>query len=195
MVGVVVASMESGQNLNFAVPINSAKGLVNSPVETLISALPRRSDTEVKRETKTDPLKLAVQEMSGIADEIRACEEWGNILPTKEKKPRYTRMHWGPPANVRFDIKASDSLVTPFQGIVEFSIPFGMSYYSRSQDEATTAEDIPVLSSMTRHRHVFRIGASGVQLDYRSYFDDVRRKDWVLEQETPQLCWERAGYN
>ena len=153
--------MESGQNLNFAVPMNSTKGLVNSPVETLISALPRRSDTEVKRETKTDPLKLAVQEMSGIADEIRACEEWGNILPTKEKKPRYTRMHWGPPANVRFDIKASDSLVTPFQGIVEFSIPFGMSYYSRSQDEATTAEDIPVLSSMTRHRHVFRIRCVG----------------------------------
>jgi hypothetical protein len=43
VIGVVVSSIESGQNLNFAVPINYAKTLLTSSAETLISSLPRRS--------------------------------------------------------------------------------------------------------------------------------------------------------
>src|ERR1700674_649354 len=45
VIGVVVASLESGQNLNFAVPINYAKPLLTSPTETLISSLPRHSSS------------------------------------------------------------------------------------------------------------------------------------------------------
>jgi S1-C subfamily serine protease len=40
--GVVVSSLESGQNLNFAVPINYARQLFETPSELLISALPKR---------------------------------------------------------------------------------------------------------------------------------------------------------
>jgi hypothetical protein len=201
VIGVVASSLESGQNLNFAVPINYAKPLLTETVEKAISSLPKRSHTDAKSgagNADVDPAKFAVQAMSKIADEIRACGELSNIGQTKERKPWYFRMHWGPPTDVRFEVKASDSLVAPFQGIVEFSIYFGLSQYSRTSDEAASAPDIPLLSETTRHRHAFRVGESGVQLDYRSYYDS-QRQDWVLEQGKPPMgkppmCWELIGY-
>ena len=43
VVGVVVSSLQSGQNLNFAVPINYAKPLLEWPTEEPISSLPKRN--------------------------------------------------------------------------------------------------------------------------------------------------------
>jgi tetratricopeptide (TPR) repeat protein len=45
VIGVVARSVPSGQNLNFAVPINYAKPLLDSPEETLISSLARQMST------------------------------------------------------------------------------------------------------------------------------------------------------
>ena len=45
VIGVVVAYLPFGQNLNFAIPINYAKPLLNSAGETLISSLPRQKNT------------------------------------------------------------------------------------------------------------------------------------------------------
>jgi S1-C subfamily serine protease len=101
VIGVVMASIESGQNLNFAVPINYAKPLLDWPSENLISSLPKRSHAKGASDhgkhaddAPADRAKSAVQAMSNVADEIRACEEWSMVGPTKEKKPKYFRMHW-----------------------------------------------------------------------------------------------------
>jgi len=201
VIGVVVSSLESGQNLNFAVPINYAKWLLTSTTEHLISSLPKRSHSDAQArhsagasDATVDPAKLAVQAMNKIADEIRGCKESSMVVPTKEKKPRYSRVRWGPPTDVRFDVKTSDSLVAPFEGIIEFSIHAGVSLYLRTADEATSAPDHPLFSSTIRHRHVFRISEAGVQLDFRSTYDD-KRQDWVLEQGKPDVCWETIGYH
>lgn len=200
VIGVVVSSLESGQNLNFAVPINYARPLLNETAEKAISSLPKHTQRaeQAGQSPSTsgpsgDPAKLAVDTMSKIADEIRACKGSSMIVPTKEKKPRYSRVHWDPPTDVRFDVKATDSLVSPFQGIIEFSIHAGVSLYLRTMDEASSAPDNPMLSSTTRHRHFFRVAGSSVQLDYRTYFDS-QRQDWVLEQGKPDACWELIRY-
>ncbi len=44
VIGVVVSSLESGQNLNFAVPINYARRLAQTPHELPIAALPKREE-------------------------------------------------------------------------------------------------------------------------------------------------------
>ena len=200
VIAVVVSSLESGQNLNFAVPINYAKPLLSGTTEKAITTLPRRSHSDAQSANgaspggaATDPAKLAVQAMSKIADEIRACGGSSVFSPVKEKKLKfYYRAHSDRPTDVRFDVKASDSLVAPFQGIIEFSIHFGVSPCSRATDESC-APDRPPFSVTTRHRHFYRVNGSNVQPDYRTHFDD-KRQDWVLEQGKPNACEERIGY-
>lgn len=199
VIAVVVSSLESGQNLNFAVPINYAKPLLAETAEKAISSLPRRSHTDAKSGTTAgassaaaDPAKLAVQAMGKTADEIRACEGFSEITPTKEKKPHYSRIHYDPATDVRFDVRPSDSLVAPFEGTIEFSVYAGVSLYLRTADEAASAPDNPMLSSTTRYRYFYRINGSTVQLDYRNYFDK-QSGNWVLEQGRPDMCWDRIG--
>ena len=48
VIGVVVSSIQAGQNLNFAVPINYAKTLLKGSTEQLISSLPKRNGVEVQ---------------------------------------------------------------------------------------------------------------------------------------------------
>ena len=48
VIGIVVSSIEAGQNLNFAVPINYAKNLLKGSTEELISSLPKRNGVEVQ---------------------------------------------------------------------------------------------------------------------------------------------------
>lgn len=198
VIGVVVSTLESGQNLNFAVPVNYAKPLLNRTTEELISALPKKQHSDGvaegngPRTTTTDPAQLAVQAISKVADQIRACEGSSQIFPTKEKKPRYSRIHYDPPTDVRFDVKSSDSLVAPFQGTVEFSIHHGVSLYLRTPDEAATAPDVLPLSATTRHRYFYRINGSKVQLDYRTYFDS-QKQNWLLQQGNSDACWDRVA--
>jgi len=200
VIAVVVSSLESGQNLNFAVPINYAKPLFSVTTEEEISSLPKRSRSDAQPgngntsgASTADPAKLAVQVMSKIADEIRACEGLSEVVPTKEKKPRYYHIHWDPPTDVRFDVRPSDSLVAPFQGIVEFSIYSGASlYYSRTADEAASAPDSSMVSSTFRYRYFYRINGSEVRLDYRTAFDK-RTGDWGLVQGKSDMCWDRVG--
>lgn len=201
VIAVVVASLESGQNLNFAVPINYARRLLSEKTEMAISSLPKANQSDTRPESNgtvnaagppsVDPVKLAVEATSKVADEIRACEGFSEITPTNERKPHYSRSHWDAPTDVRFDVKATDSLVTPYQGIVEFSIHSGLSPYWRTKDEAASGPDSPMLSITTRHRYFYRIEGSDVKLDYRTYFDP-RQHDWVLQQGSSNMCWDHV---
>jgi hypothetical protein len=201
VIAVVVSSLESGQNLNFAVPINYAKPLLSGTAEEEISALPKRSRGDAQPRNgnapeppTADPAKLAVQTMSKIADKIRACEGSSVFTPAKEKKLKfYYRAHSDPPADVRFDVKATDSLVTPFQGIIEFSVHFGVSPCLRTTDEATCSPDRSPFSITKSYRYFYRIDGSSVQIDRRTYFDS-QQQDWaVLEQAKSDSCVERAS--
>jgi hypothetical protein len=132
--------------------------------------------------------------MSKFADQIRACEGSGVFTPAKEKKLNfYYRAHSDPPTDVRFDVKASDSLVAPYQGIMEFSVHFGVSPCLRANDEATCSPDRPPFSKTTQYRYFYRIDGSTVQLDYRTYFDDQQQK-WLLRQGKSDTCWDLIGY-
>ena len=200
VVAVVVSSLESGQNLNFAIPINYAKPLLSRVADEEISALPRRkrSVAEPRNGTSPDgaagPAGAAVEAMSKTADELGACQgnSWVTSVAVGKKKHRYVRMHSDAPTDVRFDVKTSDSLVAPFQGVLEFSIHVGVTYGMPTADEAAAAADFPPLSRTTRYRYFYRINGSTVRLDYRTFFDD-QRQDWILEQGKSDMCWDRVG--
>lgn len=200
VIGVVVSTLESGQNLNFAVPINYAKPLLGGTKEEEISELPRRKRSEIQGGTgasptspAADPAKLAVQAMSEIADKIRACEGASMFTPAKEKKLNfYYRTHADAPTDVRFDVKATDSLVAPFQGIVEFSVHLGVSPCLRADDLKSCAPDRAPFSKTTRYRYFYRIDGSTVELDRRSYFDE-QQQTWVLRQGKSDQCWDRIA--
>lgn len=205
-IGVVVASLKSGQNLNFAIPINYVKPLLSSSAVNLISSLPRRDRTQPADDNEpgamgasTDPAELAVQAIAKIADQIRACGEQSLVLrgpgwQVSDKVPRkdrnkmwYYRAHWGPPTDVRFDVQRSGSLVAPYEGVVEFSIYFnGSNYYLTEQEAAAATTDRPgQLGSTARHRHVFRVKDSVAQLYERKRYETwLGRGLWFDEQGT-----------
>jgi serine protease Do len=197
VIAVVVSSLKSGQNLNFAIPINYAKPLLSGTTEEEISALPKRSHSDGQPENgnshdapNADPAKLAVEAMSKIADQIRGCQGSSKIIQTEGKKPHYAHFHWDPPKNVRFDVKPSDSLAAPFEGIVEFSVHFAGSRDMQTEAEATSAPDYPAASKTIQARNFYRINGSSVQLDYQTYFDS-QQQDWVLRQGETDACWDR----
>jgi hypothetical protein len=134
-----------------------------------------------------------VQAVSKIADKIRACEGSTLFTPAKDKKFKfYYRAHSDPPTDVRFDVKASDSLVAPFQGIIEFSIHFGVSPCSQATVDSCAPDRAP-FSVTTRYRYFYRISGSTAQLDYRTSFDS-QRQDWAaLEQAKSDHCVEGAS--
>jgi S1-C subfamily serine protease len=200
VIGVVVLTLESGQNVNFAVPINYAKPLLSRTAEEQISALPKRPDDEghpnegnSRGTPAADPEQVAVQAMSKVADQISACQASSVFTQAKQKKLNfYYRAHGDSPTDVRFDVKASDSLVAPFLGIAEFSVHFGVSPCLRAEDEASCSPDRPPFSVTTRYRYFYRINGSNVRLDYRTYFDDNQQK-WLLRQGKADACWDRIA--
>jgi len=235
-VGVVVASLKSGQNLNFAIPINYVKPLLSSPTVNLISSLPKRERARAPADNEqgamgalTDPAKLAVQAIAKIADQIRACGEQslvlqspGSLVPgrvprTDRKKTWYYRAHWGPPTDVRFDVRWTGSVGAPYEGVIEFSVYFNSSdYYLTPQEAAAATADRPAQwGSTARHRHVFRVVGPDAQL-----YDRKRYETWLtiatpvpfdeygegfpfqpllfaggrVVAGEPAPCWERIGY-
>lgn len=200
VIGVVVSSLESGQNLNFAVPINYVKHLLSSTREEEIAALPKRrsgraeaGNDQRQSPRVPDPAKLAVEAMGKVAGEIRACQGFSLFSPNRKKKPKfYYRTRWNPATDVRFDVKSSDSLVAPFEGIIEFSVHGGLSTCSRENDDSSCGPESPLLSTTTRHRYFYRVNGPSVELDYRTYFDRQSGK-WVLQQGTPNMCWDQVG--
>jgi len=117
VIGVVVASLESGQNLNFAIPINYAKPLLDSPTATPISALPKRKVIEEQPQdnraqhalTNADVLSMA---KSGIGEQT--------IVLAIQQGP--TRFDTSPQALIELknaglpDRVLSAMLVAPLQG-------------------------------------------------------------------------------
>lgn len=199
-IGVVVASFESGQNLNFAVPINYAKNLFGWANSIPIAQLPRKrisvGHSETKNQSRADnQRRAALDAIQRIADAIKACPESSRIVQTREKKPLYYRMYSGPPTDVRYDLRPIDSLVANFVGVVEFSVRFGTSRFARTPEETLNLPDMPFPFApvTTRHRHVFRITDEGPELYDRAYFS-VQPQRWILEQGTSTECWEAVGY-
>ena len=92
VIGVVVSSLESGQNLNFAIPINYAKPMLQTPNAVPIASLPKRKiidDESSKSKVVGIPDNLPrfwKNTMTGEATEIRTD---GNYI-YEEKKDRKT---------------------------------------------------------------------------------------------------------
>lgn len=175
VIGVVVSSLESGQNLNFAVPINYAKPLLTSAKVESISSLPRGMHSPAEPVSGASdnavagPTKLAAQTMNRIAGEIRVCERSTTIHSTTDRKLPYIEYRDGPPTDVRFDVQPSDSLVASFQGRSNFPpiLAFlDMRRRRRGLPPPLRGECFLIIWRIgwIRHRYFYRINGSEAQL-------------------------------
>lgn len=78
VIGVVVSSIEKGQNLNFAVPINYAKPLLEQSTEEPISSLPKRNSMEAQTNLGQSPAPkeagpTLVETLDWLEDKVRAA--------------------------------------------------------------------------------------------------------------------------
>lgn len=103
VIGAVVSSIQSGQNLNFAVPINYAKPLLERPTEQPISSLPKRNPVGIEVEpsqgavvteagpTLGETLKWLVEKVETAG--FNYCQEQGKSLVCQ--KARYESVEAG----------------------------------------------------------------------------------------------------
>ncbi|HVP54078.1 MAG TPA: hypothetical protein VMU45_03710 [Candidatus Eisenbacteria bacterium] len=112
----------------------------------------------------------------------------------QKKQVMHYRWHAGPPTDVRFDLQKSDSLVAPYTGIVEFTIHAGMTHWWPTPEQALADDCVSPLFCIDQpHRHVFRVGPKGAELQYRLAFDNSKGQ-WFQEEGAPSYCWEAIGY-
>jgi len=91
VIGVVVSRLPEGQNLNFAIPINLVKPLLDSTREVKLDAIPKPhaqphsesgSNEASRAQSEQD---AAAQVMRQIADSIRQCPQCNQITAVRGK--------------------------------------------------------------------------------------------------------------
>jgi hypothetical protein len=88
VIGIVTYIFKAGQNINFAVPINYARGMISDQVSTQISKLPA---PQKAKESKPAPISLA----ESVAEEQRVEGELSNAsrgkLGRTQQEPMFVR--------------------------------------------------------------------------------------------------------
>jgi hypothetical protein len=63
----------------------------------------------------------AIDQMRQVARAMKQCSE---LVTSSEDKCKIHKTYQGPPTNLEWDVMPSKTVRSPFQGIIEFSLPF-----------------------------------------------------------------------
>lgn len=139
--------------------------------------------------------KAYSDQLQAIADQIKACKE-EDITPTdataKQQSP--VRLLDGPPLNVTWDIKRSDSLVKPFFGVIEFSTYARLwapeALMRKNQRVADLVNNENAAPVPTKHVYTFEISNGSMRLTKLMQASGDQK-----EQPEPKTyrCWQIAA--
>lgn len=98
VIGVVVSSLEAGQNLNFAIPINYAKQMLQTPNAVLIAALPKRmiiGDEGAKNKPVEIPDRLPKYWKNTLTGETTEVRTDGDYIYEEQKERKTLGLAFG----------------------------------------------------------------------------------------------------
>jgi len=207
----------NGQNLNFAISAKDVWGALARAraVTTTLNYPPDSTDqdsTPVEERTWKDS-QPAVKALEVVAERIKACPRiiWFET-PNDEKKygmMTRSRVYFGPPINVVWDVSRSESVRSPYSGYIEFAIPRSFwvpddvrEKYSREDPLVYGTWDKPTPNSQERYE--FDLGPGGLRFVRALYRDPEKDKSgWEDDPMQPACsatgcgatCWNDAAEN
>ena len=134
-----------------------------------------------------DKSRREVDHLRAIASAIKACprvEEW--------KDKGFGTIYDGPPLNVVWDVKPSDSVRAPYFGYVEFFLPREFSATKEECAKTRACADIISATKPFRYRFEFDLGPDGLELTklLGKLASDKRWSDIPPDSK----CWQRAAH-
>ena len=106
-----------------------------------------------------DKSRKEVDHLRAIASAIKACPR---VAEGEDKG--FGTIYDGPPLNVVWDIKPSDSMRTPYFGHVEFFLPREFSATQEECAKSRSCKDIISATKPFRYRFEFDLGPDGLEL-------------------------------
>ena len=209
--------MADGQNLNFAISAKHVwEALALAQQAKTALNFPPDSDARTSQATEDQAWKgsqPAVDALRAIADKIKSCPRiiWFET-PNDEKKygmMTRSRVYFGPPINVVWDVARSESVRSPYLGYIELAVPREFwvpddvrEKYSRKNPLLYGTLDKPIPAYLERYE--FDIGPAGLRL-VRALSRDPEKDDsgWRDDPMQPQSacsitacstpCWQAAA--
>jgi len=129
--------------------------------------------------------RAEVERLRSIAIAIKACPrvaEW--------KDTGIGTIYDGPPVNVVWDVKASDSIRAPYFGYVEFFLPREFSATKEECEKSHSCRDMIETTKPFRYRFEFDLGPDGLDL-VRQLVRLASDKDWS-DARPDKSCWQTA---
>src|ERR1700719_2259917 len=140
-----------------------------------------------------DPAKQeAIEQMRQIADAIKHCPAHRSSSQDECKVHDY---HLGPPTNVEWDVVPSKTVRSPFQGIIEFTLPSGTTdsaqpNLSKKLQQKCANRDLvdaqiraPALDAAMKEGPKWREGHYRYEFDLGSGAPELIKMLWVVKDK------------
>ncbi|HEY6766935.1 MAG TPA: hypothetical protein VI386_19420 [Candidatus Sulfotelmatobacter sp.] len=138
--------------------------------------------------TKMDAKSRAeVEHLRSIANAIKACPR-----VTEWKDTGIGTIYDGPPSNVVWDVKPSDSIRAPYLGYVEFFLPREFSATKEECERSHSCRDMIETTKPFRYRFEFDLGPEVLDLT-KLLVKLASDKEWS-DARPDRSCWQSATF-
>jgi hypothetical protein len=122
-----------------------------------------------------------------IVKTLQACQE--RVVVAKFESG-WAKWAWGPPAQVKYDVERTNSIIYPYTATVEFSVPAKYSKSHKKKEEAEADAQLrPLLSS--RYRNIYKITKDGKLLLDSVQVVGVKSGQWERRLVWNDACWDK----
>ncbi len=129
--------------------------------------------------------RAEVEHLRSVTTAIKACPrvaEWKDI--------GIGTIYDGPPSNVVWDVKPSDSIRAPYFGYVEFFLPREFSATKEECEKSRSCRDMIETTKPFRYRFEFDLGPDGLELT-KLLVKLASDKEWT-DARPDSSCWQSA---
>jgi hypothetical protein len=137
----------------------------------------------------------ALEKLQSIVENIRACkkEDITPVDPNAKERVSFT-LFQGPPLNVTWDIKKSDSIIKPYYGVIEFVTysrawaPDALTQRSKKLSDFVTQANLKPAS--LKHRYIFEPVHGDMVL---STMTEIGPDSKEITEPRTYRCWQLAA--
>lgn len=130
----------------------------------------------------------AVRVTERVVTSIEACPE---RVVTAQFKKKWVKETWGPPAEVKYDIERTSSILYPFTATVDFSLTMRYGKYRKTREEAAADTELkPLLTG--RYRNIYKITKDGNLVLDSTSVTDFKSGQWGTRPRWVDACWDRS---
>jgi len=119
-----------------------------------------------------------------LASKLKDCS--ARVIVPKYKSG-WQKNTWGPPADVDYDVLATNSLLWPYQIVIQYTLPIKMTktYKKKEDAEQETRADLIVRE---RYKNLYDMGDKGLRIS--GQLARGVSGEWGERVTAPDACWD-----